>query len=507
MKNLLTVIFILVAEFVSGQSVPCWIFFKDKTLSGLDATINANYVRTVSEHCDSVGVTSKWLNAVAAYVKLDQVEVVRSLTFVDHVEVVAVNAASYVACRNTDTTLKNDTNYYHTQLKPFGKTKPVDFGVTGKGITIAVFDIGFRGVNTHPAFAHVRKEGRIKATYDFVLNQTNVDHKSSSHGTAVLSCIVGKVEGVNLGYAPDATVLLARIAREGGNQFKSEQNFVRALEWADSLGANIINMSGGPNERSYFAEQMDGKTALISRAANIAARKGILVVAAAGNNGEFDEEWNILPPGDADSALCVTALDESGKYGASYSSYGPTADFRRKPDICAPGTALVAQCNLKGTCTYGWEEGTSFAAPFVSGLAACVMQIYPDSGAMAVYQMLQRRASLYPYYDYLHGYGVPQTDSLFLDTGYTTGRDSIPTGNDDVTVEKLADAFTFTARFKDQRKNSDYLFVSIKAGDKVVYYAVHRVTSCSEVRVKLREEWLYCKMVVRMGSYYAELDL
>lgn len=507
MKNLLAIVFVLFAGIAAGQSVPCWVFFRDKPASGLDAPVNRNYVQTINSYCDSLGVTSKWLNAVAVYVKSEQLSAVESLPFVDHVEVARGNDVQFISCANSDTTTAVDPQFYHTQLVPFGKTKPIDFGVTGKGITIAVFDIGFRGVNTHPAFAHVRNEGRIKTTYDFVLNQTNVDHKASSHGTAVLSCIVGKVEGVNLGYAPDATVLLARIAREGGNQFKSEQNFVRALEWADSLGANIINMSGGPNERSYFAEQMDGKTALISRAANIAARKGILVIAAAGNNGEYDEEWNILPPGDADSALCVTALDESGKYGAAYSSYGPTADFRRKPDICAPGTAFVAQCNLKGTCTYGWEEGTSFAAPFVTGLAACVMQIYPDSGAMAVYRMLQRRASLYPYYDYLHGYGVPQTDSLLQDAGYAIKRDSVNVGKDQLQIEKLAEAVTFTARFSDERKNSDYLFVAVKSGNKVVYYAVHRVTACGEVRVRMREEWLYCKMIVRMGSYYAELDL
>jgi hypothetical protein len=147
---------------------------------------------------------------------------------------------------------------------------------------------------------------------------------------------------------------------------------------------------------------MDGKTSLISRSANLAAKKGILVVVSAGNEGQ--NYWKkICTPADADSVLTVGALNPYSGIQCSWSSYGPSADFRLKPEVCAYG-------NVAGVYEGGISEmmGTSFSSPLVAGFAACVMQLHPDWSCMKVKEEIQRSADLYPYYDYAHGNGVPQ---------------------------------------------------------------------------------------------------
>lgn len=417
-----------------------WVFFKDKSgttfnpysyfapeaierrerlhISLYDSTdfpVNENYVKAVGEKVTSLGYETRWFNGVGVMATDAQIEQVKKLPFVREVVLQTIyNAQTACAQAFPDSmvTAEDGTKRkLSQQIDPMQGTMFADHNYKGKGIVIAILDAGFKGADKHEAFKNLRLNNQIRASFDFVKDNSDVYSTNADHGTMVLSCIAGMMGQCQMGMAPEATFLLARIEHEYGNQYKGEENYVAAVEWSDKQGAMIINCSGGPGERAYFPEQMNGKIPLISRASNMAASKGILVIAAAGNEGQTNEP-NLLPPSDADSVLSVTAINDDG-YVADYSSRGPLPDFRRKPDVCAPGTAVVA--NGKGA--YEIAEGTSFSAPLLVGFAACLLQMYPDLSPVTLADTMRRSASLYPYYDYSHGYGVPQASWFFQSGG------------------------------------------------------------------------------------------
>jgi serine protease AprX len=276
----------------------------------------------------------------------------------------------------------------------------------GSGIRIAVFDVGFPDVDKHPAFAHLRSNHQIKATYNFVKKTENV-YTGHWHGTATLSCIGGRIDSINIGMATGAEFYLAKTERLLSENYSEEENWLAAAEWADKNGVNIISSSLGYTFRRYFNTEMNGKSSLISRAATIAASKGILVVNAAGNDGSDD--WRIVnAPADADSVLTVGGTDPSTDSHIYFSSYGPTSDGRLKPNVCAVGEAIVAKPGGLSE-----KSGTSFSAPLVAGFAACAWQSHRQWSNMELFDEIEKSASLYPYFDYAHGFGIPQA-SYFI---------------------------------------------------------------------------------------------
>ena len=377
-----------------------------------DFPVSEKYIAEVSAHVAAVGHSSRWLNGVGVDATDAQIAEVKTFPFVR--EVVEQPEVMWTpACFSSvpDTAAAVEEAQVLDQVKALGGNLFAEHGLTGKGIIIAVIDVGFAGVDKAPAFASIRFNNRIRATYDFAKDRADVyAQKNANHGTMVLSCIAGTNNGTQLGLAPDAFFLLAKVATPWTNQKHGEENFIAALEWADKQGAMLVNCSDGPDYESYFPEQMNGKVSLMSRASNMAASKGMLVIAAAGNEGESSSPV-LLPPAEADSVLSVTALGDNGVI-ASYSSVGPTPDFKHKPDVCAPGNALVA--NGDGGKTE-YSEGTSFSAPLIVGFAACLIQKFPDLSPMQLMDTLHKFSSLYPYYDYAHGYGTPQA-SYFFDT-------------------------------------------------------------------------------------------
>lgn len=430
--------FILVILFCGELSAQkaYWVFFTDKSgasfdpysyfapeaierrnrlgISLYDSTdfpVSEKYISEVSAHVTAVGHSSRWFNGVGVDATDEQVAELKMLPFVREVtEQLSVqwNPACFSA---TPDTSAEQGKKIPGQVKALQGNIFAEHGLTGKGIIISVIDVGFHGVDVAPAFADLRFNNRIRATYDFAKDRADVySQKNANHGTMVLSCIAGINSGSPMGLAPDAFFLLAKVATQFTNQKHGEENFVAALEWSDKQGAMLVNCSDGPDYESYFPEQMNGKISLMSRASNMAAAKGMLVIAAAGNEGESSSPV-LLPPAEADSVLSVTALGDNGII-ASYSSVGPTPDFKHKPDVCAPGNVLVA--NGDGSKTEN-SEGTSFSAPLIAGFAACLIQKFPDLSPMQLMDTLHKCSSLYPYYDYAHGYGTPQA-SYFFDT-------------------------------------------------------------------------------------------
>jgi len=193
---------------------------------------------------------------------------------------------------------------------------------------------------------------------------------------------------------------------------REEVWWMQAVEWADKNGANIISSSLGYGDTRHKVSDMNGKKCLVSRAANMAASKGILVCNSMGNEGDKRTWRTLIAPADADSVLAVGGINPSDDKHTNFSSYGPTADGRLKPNVCA----FATQCKVANPCKDKKEEcnsfteasGTSFSCPLVAGFAACAWQKHRELTAMELKKAIERSADLYPYFDYAYGYGVPQ---------------------------------------------------------------------------------------------------
>ncbi|MBF9140637.1 S8 family serine peptidase [Hymenobacter properus] len=383
-----------------------------------DLPVRADYVAAVRARVDTLTLESRWFNAVACRATSTQAAALRRLPGVRAVEAwpyqpvqVAAHAPKGKAQQMTPPPHKpltsNDFLLARRQTAHLDGPALRAAGLEGQGMRIAVFDVGFRGVPTHPAFQELMASKRIVAAHDFLRGTDNV-FVGGSHGTEVLGCLTGRLPGPSgepgpaLGLAPAAEYLLARTEQLHRERYAEEEAWLAAVEWADRLGADIINSSLAYTEQRYFPEQMDGRRSLIARAANLAARKGLLVVSAAGNDG--DDDWvRIGTPADADSALAVGGLDPETGLHVDFSSYGPTADRRPKPNLAAFGIVLTTT-----TDDYERLEGTSFSSPLVAGFAACLWQKNRQLTAMQVFRALEKSAELYPYFDYAHGFGRPR---------------------------------------------------------------------------------------------------
>ncbi len=460
-----------------------------------DFPVSEKYIAEVSKHVTLVGHATRWFNGVGVDATDEQIAEVQKLAFVR--EVVEQHSITWKPASTSTNTLFDDTDDVprdvNLQIDPMKGKLFKENNLTGKGIIISIIDVGFQGTDVSPALQHLRFNNSIRATFDFTKDDADVYKENPDHGTRVLSCIAGVVNGQPMGLAPDATFLLAKIETNWMSQHKLEENFVAALEWSDKQGAMLINCSEGPDDISYFPEQMNGKISLMSRASNMAAGKGILVIAAAGNEGESSSPV-ILPPGDADSVLCVTALNDRG-FIAGYSSIGPTPDFRHKPDVCAPGTVLVAD-GYKG---YDEAEGTSFSSPLIVGFAACLIQKFPDLSPMQLMDSLHQSSSLYPYYDYSHGYGTPQA-SYFFDTTRVQEKTFV------ISQSENSAMITFEEKYKPACGSAEFpkLFYSLEDERGRIYkYFVVEMKDGNPLTIKESDLSAGVKINVFYQGYYA----
>lgn len=286
-------------------------------------------------------------------------------------------------------------------------------GYTGEGMVIAVLDAGFPNVNTLAAFQRLHDNNKILGGYNFV-DRTDNFYTRSSHGTHVLSDIGGYLEDQFVGTAPDASFYLYITEDTGGENPVEESLWVEAAERADSLGVDVINTSLGystfdDSSYNYTYADMDGNTTFITRGAEIAASRGIILVNSAGNSG--NSSWfYITAPADAASILTVGAVDASGNL-ASFSSRGPTSDNRTKPDVMAQGSAAaIINYNSGNPST---ANGTSFSSPIMAGVAACLWQAFPNSSAAEIITTIKMSGDRYGNPDNNYGYGIPDFEAAF----------------------------------------------------------------------------------------------
>jgi serine protease AprX len=399
-----------------------WIFFQDKHgctfdpysyfspeallrrqregLSLQDSTdfpLNANYLTEVIKSSTNCVGQSRWFNAVVSDLNLEQFEKIRAFPFVIHtarVDQLEVKPCHQKIDEKLESLLVAQTEVL--QYPQFADKK-----LDGSGITIAVFDAGFSGFINNPHLQHLIDNKQIKATFNFV-TERNFVFDYHDHGTMVTSCIAGKTETSPMGCATGAKFLLARTEQTKSESQIEEYNWVRSLEWADQQGADIINSSLGYTHQLYKRNDMTGHSHMMAKAANMAFSKGMLIVNSAGNEG--DDWWEIVAgPADSDSILTVGGIEPLNGMHHPQSSYGPNTSGGLKPNVSAFFSAIVTK---NGRLIKA--DGTSFSAPLVAGFAACVWQLHPDWTVQRLFQEIQKSGHLYPYYDYAHGYGVPQ---------------------------------------------------------------------------------------------------
>jgi len=372
-----------------------------------DYPLSADYIKLIEQIAGPIHAESRWFNTLSVIADKIQVSEIENLPFVK--EIIEIGPAQFLAAGIYDTILlPEDNELLEKQISRLQGELFSKYSFNGNGIRIAVFDAGFPTVDTNPAFAHLHKNNRIIDTWDFAKKKPFV-YAFNPHGTMVLSCITGIVNNKKIGLATDAEFLLARteVDRES---FAEEENWLQAVEWADKNGADIISSSLAYTHERYYTFEMNGQTSLVSKAANMAASKGMLVINAMGNDGNRD--WKIMAtPADADSVLSVGAISPYTDFHANFSSFGPTANFKMKPNVVAFGQLIAAGSNKLEKV-----KGTSFSAPMITGFAACAWQIMPYLTNMQLYAKIQESGHLYPYYDYAHGFGVPQA-SYFINNG------------------------------------------------------------------------------------------
>jgi len=455
-----------------SQVEDAWFFIKDKPNS---ATFLANPLTMLSQQAldrrNKVGVSldekdvpidksyladikvvpnliilgkSKWLNAVHVQAEKNVIETAfPKLQFLERVEFANKNrnGLSQKSTKkgkanhyNKFTEIKADFNYgnAHNQIKMLKGEILHKQGLTGKNAIIAILDGGFPNVDTLAGFKRLRDNNQILGGYNFADRNTNF-YTRDRHGTHVLSTIGGYIENQFVGTAPDAKFYLFITEITETETVLEETLWVEAAERADSLGVDVINSSLGyttfdnPNHDYTYAD-MDGKTTFISRGAEIAASRGILVVTSAGNSG--NDSWKyISAPADAVSVISVGAVDSNGQI-VGFSSYGPTSDNRIKPEVLAKGGVTSIINYLSGNVVTA--SGTSFSSPIMAGLIACLNENqsfllksinkskntnnFNDYLKMAVYESADRFANPTPQ----HGFGIPNfEDALNLYIGST----------------------------------------------------------------------------------------
>ena len=288
-----------------------------------------------------------------------------------------------------------------------------NYSFSGNGMQMAVMDAGFYHYQTLAVFDSLRNNNQILGTWDFVDNKESVNEEFY-HGMQCLSTMAANQPGSFVGTAPNTSFYLYRTEDVASEYPIEEQNFVAAAERADSAGVDIFSVSLGYNKFdnaafNYTYADMNGQTTLIARGADMAARKGILMAAAAGNDG--DKPWHyISTPADADSVLTVGAVDIN-KTVANFSSFGPSNDGQVKPDVAAVGVGAVVS-NTSGQPSY--NNGTSFACPIVAGAVSCLWQAFPEVNNMEIIAAARKSGDRFLNPDDRTGYGIADMKKAFV---------------------------------------------------------------------------------------------
>lgn len=411
-------------------------------ISEEDLPVNPAYLDAVEATGASMLYPSKWLNGVTIETQSQQVlDEIASLPFVSGFRSLPQGLwreqpkpKQFFKVEETGDHLRPETTYLkqsssynygsgYTQISQINGIPLHDDGFRGEGMVIALLDAGYVATNTHIAFDSIRNNGQILGTKDFVHPGGDV-YTESSHGTSVLSTIASNVSGQLIGTAPKASFWLLRSEFVQYEHVIEEYNWVSAAEFADSVGADVINSSLGYIDFDYpiwdhSYSHMDGQTCIATIGADIAASKGILVVNSAGNSGNSNSFPYIGSPADGFKVFSIGAVTGNGDR-ASFSSIGPTYDGRIKPDVMAMGQGTAV---ATGSNSFSFSNGTSFSSPVMAGMAACLWQAKPGFTNLQIKDAIMQSGSYASDPDVYMGYGIPDMVVAYslltaIDTGH-----------------------------------------------------------------------------------------
>ncbi|GHB60044.1 S8 family serine peptidase [Persicitalea jodogahamensis] len=379
-----------------------------------DLPVNSTYIQAVQQTGAKVFFTSRWFNAALLEATDAQWAAIKALPFYKSTErnlpiaPASTPGVARLGAVHDKFGAQETIDYGQTQgqLAMLGIPAIHEKGFHGEGMLVAVLDAGFPKANEVGYLKPVFDSKRMLDTYDFISRKTGV-YDNHPHGLNCLSIIGAEQPGLMVGAAYKASFALYRTENDFSETPYEEATWIMAAERADSLGVDIISSSLGYNlfdnpVYDYTTQQLDGRTALISKAALYAARRGILVVNSAGNSG--NDPWKLVtPPADADSILAIGATFSNRSY-APFSSIGPTTDGRIKPDVSAQGVGTTIG-NSTGGATSG--SGTSFSAPLIAGMAALLWQEFPYLTAQQLIKVIKQAGDKAANPDNLLGYGIP----------------------------------------------------------------------------------------------------
>lgn len=389
-------------------------------IDSTDLPVCRKYIDEIRKQGVKIVVTGKWDNFVTVSCNdTTLIDRIAALPFVLSTEKVWISPGAGKPSMATERdsvlnqpTIHPDSIYGRaiTQIQMSNGDKLHEAGFKGQGMTIAVIDAGFHNVDKITAMQNIR----ILGTKDFVNQQADI-FAESSHGMSVLSCIGMNRPDIMTGTAPEASFWLLRSEDEYSEHLVEQDYWSAAVEFADSVGVDVINTSLGyysfdDKSKNYKYRDLDGRHALMSRQASHIADKGMILVCSAGNSGACS--WKkITPPGDADNVLTVGAIDKRAVL-ATFSSVGNTADHRVKPDVVAVG---VGSDVIRTDGNQGRANGTSFSSPIMCGMVTCLWQACPTLTAKEVIELVRRSGDRAGFPDNIYGYGVPDMWKAYND--------------------------------------------------------------------------------------------
>ena len=393
---------------------------REKTpVDSLDLPVTSSYVQGLRSFSQEILYVSKWLNAAVVVADSTGKKGMEALPYVQKVQWVAKGFISKTGNRmNGEGPMPlakkwaveesfREAAAYDFQNQLLGIPDMHQAGFTGKGVTVAIFDSGFPGLDKAPAFSHLFTNKQVVGQLNVVRPWVKEVFRDHEHGTQVASLVLANQPETLVSGAHQAQVIFA-ITEDVATEYPVEElNWVRAAEYADSLGADIIQSSLGyldfdDPKLTYTTAQLDGKTTFVTRGANLAAKRGILVVNSVGNYGSAGSS-SLVAPADAAGILAVGSVTSSSTV-SSFSSRGPSADGRIKPELVAFGQNPVL---IRGSGQVSVAAGTSFSAPQITALAAGLWEAKPAWTKDELLTNLIQSGSQYATPDQNLGYGIP----------------------------------------------------------------------------------------------------
>ena len=381
-----------------------------------DLPVSAKYLAALDILGIKIENTLNWFNAVSAYLTSAQYNMIIKLSFVENLRPVRKFTDRKVEDKAFYKNQADDPHYgkSYAQLQMLGIPKLHRKGVTGKGVIMGILDSGFEW-----RFHESLKNADVLGEYDFVFkdsltaNEPGDNASQSSHGTAVFSTIGGYKDSVIIGGAYGASFYLAKTEDIRSETHIEEDNYAAALEWMEKKGVRLTTSSLGYSDfddstYSFTYKDMDGKTTIVTKAAELAFKRGVLTITAAGNEGNTSWYY-ITAPADGINTLGIGAVDINGQV-AGFSSRGPSYDGRIKPDISAQGVSVYSAYAYIAN-SYNYLSGTSLAAPLAAGSAALLFSVYPEIGNVQARSILQKTASIYKAPNNDIGYGIVSADN------------------------------------------------------------------------------------------------